>query len=63
MRESKASKEQIERRRQLLEDHALWCAALDKQYQEEKEVRMELRSGEWNCDIFGNWHHEVPHVE
>ena len=45
MRESKASKEQIERRRQLMEDYATWCSELALIYEEEREMRIELRDG------------------
>ena len=51
MRESKASKEQIEKRRQLLEEYAMWCADNDKMHQEEKPERLELRRGE--CSSLG----------
>ena len=46
MRESKASKEQIEKRRQLLEEHANWVDDIAVAFEEEKEMRMALRDGE-----------------
>jgi len=45
MRESKASKEQIEKRQELLADFEEWRAELDYFYEDEKETRLELRRG------------------
>jgi len=52
MRESKASKEQIERRRKLKSDFETWQIMFMKQFAEELERRLELRNGV-NTDVFG----------
>jgi len=45
MRESKASKEQIEKRQELMADFDEWQAELEYFYEEEKEIRLDLRRG------------------
>ncbi len=45
MRESKASKEQIELRRQQMEDYQKWQEQRAMDFEEEKEERLALRSG------------------
>jgi len=45
MRDSKASKEQIERRRKMIEDWENWQAMILEAYSEEKEQRLALRGG------------------
>jgi len=52
MRESKASKEQIERRRKLKSDFEKWQQQFIEQYAEEFDLRKELREG-IITDIFG----------
>jgi translation initiation factor 3 subunit B len=58
MRESTASKEQVERRRTQLADFDKWRSELQDQYHEEKEQRLELRGGKLlqiNCSL--TWLH------
>ena len=43
MRESKASKEQIEKRRLMMEEHSTRLVRVNTQYQADLEKRMELR--------------------
>ena len=50
MRESKASREQIERRRQLMSDYEEWAAELRGRFRQEKSERLELRNG--GCDVY-----------
>jgi len=45
MRESKASKEQIERRQEMMTSFKKWKAACDRLYAEEKPQRLALRNG------------------
>ncbi len=45
MRESKASKEQIELRRQQMEDYQKWVEQKQMDFEEEKEERLALRNG------------------
>merc|ERR1711868_85970 len=45
MRESKASKEQIDRRQEQLAEYNEWRSELDYYYEEDKEIRLELRRG------------------
>ena len=46
MRESKASKEQIERRRQLMDDYEEWANSLKERFRQDKEQRLDLRDGQ-----------------
>ena len=48
MRESKASKEQIEARRSMMEEYQKWREIVEEDYLAEKEARMALRDGEYN---------------
>lgn len=52
MRESKASKEQIERRSKLKSDFEKWQQMFEQQYLEEYELRKELRDG-CDTDVYG----------
>lgn len=45
MRESKASKEQIERRQEQMSEFKEWREELSYYYEEEKELRLDLRRG------------------
>jgi len=51
MRESKASKEQIERRQEQMSDFNEWREELNYYFEEEKEIRLELRRGVDTDDI------------
>jgi len=53
MRESKASKEQIDRRQEQMSDYNEWRSELDYYYEEDKELRLELRRG-IDTDNFDN---------
>ena len=43
MRESKASKEQIEKRRELMETHDKWVQTTMEDWEKEQDLRIELR--------------------
>ena len=45
MRESKASREEIERRRRLMEEYEGWAAELKKRFRQDKSLRLQLRNG------------------
>ncbi|XP_072044108.1 eukaryotic translation initiation factor 3 subunit B-like [Amphiura filiformis] len=45
MSQSKASKELIEKRQTMIEEYTKYVARLEEQWQEEKQIRLELRSG------------------
>ena len=49
MRESKASREQIERRRQLMSDYEEWANQLLVRFRQEKSQRLKLRNGLSQC--------------
>ena len=46
MRESKASREQIERRRRLMDEYHEWADELKRRFRQDKPQRLELRDGE-----------------
>ena len=43
MRESKASKEQIEKRREMMSEFEKWKARVKEEWDKEKDLRIELR--------------------
>lgn len=45
MRESTASKEQVERRRAQMADYQEWCNKLAERHRADKEKRLQLRRG------------------
>ena len=45
MRESKASREEIERRRRLMDEYEGWAAELKKRFRQDKSLRLQLRNG------------------
>ena len=45
MRESKASKEQIEHRRKAMAEYKVWKGNADEEFDAEKEERLALRNG------------------
>ena len=54
MRESKASREEIERRRRLMEEYEGWAAELKKRFRQDKSLRLQLRNGKWlSCKLVG----------